>query len=153
MGDLALVLGSGNMDLALVDDDLASDEGLRTAVLLSLFTDRRAAEGDELPGDPEDLRGWWADEFAEVPGDLHGSRLWLLARTKVTEDLAGRVEEIDREALAWLIEDGVADQIDVEIDLVGDRLYHLITIQRPTREPVTFKFSHVWDGEAARGDG
>jgi phage gp46-like protein len=95
LADLALVWGSsGGGDVALVDSDLASDHGLTTAVLLSLFTDRRAEDDDTPPsGDDSDRRGWWADEFAEVEGDKIGSRLWLLDRSKRTADVALRAEQ------------------------------------------------------------
>jgi phage gp46-like protein len=50
LADLALVWSNtlGDADLAMIDSDLASDRGLETAVLLSLFTDRRA-EPDDVP--------------------------------------------------------------------------------------------------------
>lgn len=137
--------------MGLVGDDVASDEGLRTAVLLSLFTDRRAEEGDILPGDDDDVRGHWADEFLPDPDDKMGSRLWLLERSKITEELRTRAELYIREALAWMISDGVVEEVGVETELVDDRLYYLITLERPEGDPVKFRFAHVWDGEEARG--
>lgn len=147
MGDLALVWESDSADLVIVDDDLGADDGLRTAVQLSLFTDRRAEDDDVLPANDGDRRGWLGDEFAEVEGDRFGSRLWLLDRAKVTPDILRRVEEIDREALAWMIEDRVTDRIDVEVEIQGDRLAHAVTVYRPSG-PVTFRFDHAWAGEA-----
>ncbi|NCB53153.1 MAG: hypothetical protein EOM54_14955, partial [Clostridia bacterium] len=38
--------------------DLSSDKGLETAVIVSLFTDRRA-DGEELPPNEKTKRGWW----------------------------------------------------------------------------------------------
>lgn len=84
---------------------LATDADLETAVLLSLFTDARAADDDLVPGASDDRRGWWA-------GPL-GSRLWLLAREKATNDVRLRAEDYCREALAWMLTDGVADRIEV----------------------------------------
>jgi phage gp46-like protein len=150
MSDFALDVVDVEIDMSIVEDDLAPDDGLRTALLLSLFTDRRAEDDNVLPADDGDLRGWWADEFADIEGDLHGSRLWLLDRSKRLEDVVPRAEEFAREALAWLLEDRVAERVEVVAEVQGVMLALLVTIYRPAADPVTFRFSHVWDGEAER---
>lgn len=153
--DLALIWGPsfGNADLAIADDDLVGDEGLHTAILLSLFTDRRAEDDDRLPSEDGDRRGWWADEFAEIEGDQIGSRLWLLDRSARRADVLREAEEFDREALAWMIEDRVTDKIDVAItaEAIGGALalVHAITIYRPAQDPVTFRYAHAWDAVAS----
>jgi phage gp46-like protein len=91
--------------------DLVNDEGLETAVVLSLFTDALAAEDDVLPSLTEDdRRGWWAAPW--------GSKLWLLTREKWTDDVRLRAEFYTREALNWMMQDGVADDIQVEARLM-----------------------------------
>jgi phage gp46-like protein len=77
---------------------LTQDEGLETAVLLSLFSDRIARQDDVLPSG-DDRRGWWADAYAEIEGDAWGSRLWLLSREKQTASVLRRAEEYASEAL------------------------------------------------------
>lgn len=149
LADLALVWSnaSGTADLAMIEADLASDAGLETAMLISLFTDRRAKSDDVPPsGDPTDRRGWWADQLAEVEGDLIGSRLWLLDRSKRTPEVAKRAEEYVREALQWLIDDKVVASIDVAID-VSQRgaMFIAVTPHRPGRDAIPFRFARVWD--------
>lgn len=92
--------------------DLASGYDLETAAIISLFTDRLAHEDDRLP-DPQDgdRRGWWADWDSGI--GFIGSRLWLVSREKTTEETRLRIEDYCREALAWMIEDDVADTIEV----------------------------------------
>ena len=153
MGDLALIWSAGSADLAILDSDLESDEGLRTACLLSLFTDRRAEEGDDLPGADNDLRGWWADEFLEHARDRWGSKLWLIERTKLTPDVIARAQRYASEALEWMVIDGVAKSVSVVVQTVSDRLYYLVEIERPEKGSASFKFAHVWEGEEARWDG
>lgn len=160
LADLALVWSSasGDADLTLIDSDLASDRGLMTAVLLSLFTDRRA-EPDDVPpsGDPTDRRGSWTDEFAEVEGDLIGSRLWLLARSPRTNETVLRAKEYIREALAWMLEDRVVSRVepiaeitakpmvfDGEVVPAGSLLIGA-ELHRPARDPVSFRFAHTWE--------
>lgn len=150
LADLALTwsIATGDADLALIDADLASDIGLETAVMLSLYCDRRA-EPDDLPpsDDARDRRGWWADQFADVPGDLIGSRLWLLDRAKATNETVLRAREYVREALAWMIEDRVIAGLDVEVTMTPDGLMIALGLQRPGRDPVAFRFAHTWNQE------
>lgn len=88
---------------------------LDRAVIISLYTDARAGESDSLPGAPYDTdrRGWWADAYAATPGDKIGSRLWLLARSKQTQNTLNRAAEYALEALAWLERDGIAKSVAV----------------------------------------
>lgn len=149
-GDLALGWSNatGDADVSLIDDgsDLTTDRGLMTAVLLSLFLDRRAEPDDKPPsGDARDRRGWWGDQFADVEGDRYGSRLWLLARAKRTNDVALLAQEYAREALAWMIEDRVVASIDVDVETTATALLIGVGLQRPGRDPVSFRFAHAWD--------
>ena len=107
MTDLRLVWDAawGEADLAIDGADLAADDGLETAVIISLFTDRRVEE-DELPAGETDRRGYWGDDLNEEPGDLTGSKLWLLSREKETPEVLVRAEEYSLEALEWLVTDG-----------------------------------------------
>ena len=107
---LAWIPDFGTADACVAGVDLVAEDGLRTAVLLSLFTDRRVSAG-ELPVGEADRRGWWGDTLAE--NDEIGSKLWLLAREKETDDVLVRAEGYAREALAWLIADGAAEAVSV----------------------------------------
>lgn len=159
-GDLALVwdeqLGNADLQLIALDlagdvTDLATDRGLTTAVLISLFTDRRAEDDDVPPsGDPMDRRGWWGDQFAAVEGDRIGSRLWLLDRSKNTNEARIRAEEYVREALAWMIEDKVCSSIDVAVTTPTKAVLLIaIGLNRPGKDQVAFKFAHAWNAMEA----
>ena len=79
------------VDGKLVALGLDSSEPLVRAVIISLFTWRRARPDDDLPGD---LRmGWWGDSVPEIPNDRIGSRLWLLSRAKLTVETVARARE------------------------------------------------------------
>jgi phage gp46-like protein len=98
-------------DWVFAPPDLVSGRDLETAALISLFTDRLALPDDRLP-DPTDgdRRGWWADWQSDY---LIGSRLWLISREKQTEPVRQRAEDYCREALQWMLDDDVADTVDV----------------------------------------
>ena len=89
MTDLALAwnnrLGAG--DICVVGADLQAEDGLDTAILVSLFTDARVRE-DELPPGHTWRRGWWGDGVDDEP-DTTGSKLWVLRRSKATQEGSG----------------------------------------------------------------
>lgn len=96
------------------------EDNLARAVMISLFTDRRAEPYDALPdtgGDPPDRRGWWADAFQEAGRDARpiGSRLWLLERSVLSRETLRRAEDYAREALAWIVADGAAGAVTVAV--------------------------------------
>lgn len=99
-----------NWDITLDGADIASDAGLRSAVLVSLFTDRRAEEDDAVEGDH---RGCWSDILEPVAGDRIGSRLWLLDRAKETAATLRDAKRYAEEALQWLVDDGHATGVTV----------------------------------------
>ncbi|WP_312930103.1 phage GP46 family protein [Stutzerimonas nitrititolerans] len=142
--DVALVYDADAkaFDLAIEGGDLVTDSTLETSVLLSLYTDRRALAEDELPGGGTDRRGWWCDAYSDR---LQGSRLWLLSREKELDQVLRRAEEYASEALAWLIEDGIASSVDVEaIHLRRGVLQLIVGIQRPAGTVLERRYDYVW---------
>jgi len=126
---------------------LAMDAGLETAVVISLFTDRLAAEDDALPYGVTGRRGWWGDAYAAQSGDLIGSRLWMLAREKQGVQALRRAEEYAREALQWLVTDGVASQVGAVATIVRSGVLGLeVSITRSAEPVVRFRFDTFWKG-------
>lgn len=113
--------------------NLTSDDGLETAVVMSLFTDRRALDTDELPDGTGDRRGFWGDAYPdEDDDDEMGSRLWLLARSKSTQQALIDARRYALEALQWMIDDGVAQSVSVTSERSGNDMIALgVTIERP----------------------
>lgn len=149
MSDIALFWNAKAQaaDFGIVANDLATDDGLRTAALLSLFLDRRAEDGDVLPEGETDRRGWWAD----TDDDKIGSRLWLLRRAKQTPDVLAQADVYAREALRWFVVDKVAESVEVVVEfLKGGGFGFSGAIVRPTKDPVNFHFNRVWEAEARR---
>lgn len=144
-GDIALIPTGFAGEPAVIANDLAQDDGLETAVQLSLFLDARAGAGDVLPSPDPYRRGWWADQF-EVDRVSIGSRLWLLERSKRTPAVLAAAREYALEALRWLIEDGVASAVEVATSWFQDNgLAFEITISRPG-DTAASRFGYVWQG-------
>lgn len=124
---------------------LTADDGLETAVILSLFTDRLAEPGDNIPDGTADRRGWWADMFADVPADRIGSRLWLLHREKQTLAVVNRAREYAQEALNWLVEDGVAKSVQVTTSIVRTGVLGIfVEVTRLDKTVSKYRFDNFW---------
>lgn len=116
--DLVLVYNPAlqAFDLSVKGADLAGDDTLASAVLVSLLCDRLAQTYEVTSG--QDRRGWWADSYSQSSGarqHLTGSSLWLLEREKQLPSVVQRCKRYCEEALAWLIEDGLASAITVTV--------------------------------------
>jgi phage gp46-like protein len=143
--DIQIAFNGSIFDFVLAGADLATDAGLQTAVVISLFTDRRADAGDELPDGTTDRRGWWPDTLGEQT-DRIGSKLWLLSRAKQTQETALRAENYAREALQWLVSDGIAKTVTVAADWVAQGVLRLQgTIERPDGSFLTFVYDNLWE--------
>lgn len=101
-------------DWVLSGGDLLTDGDLATAMLLSVFTDRMAAPDDEIPDGTNDPRGWWGDQFD--PAAAIGSRIWLLERSKQTQDTLNRAYDYLAECLQWLIDEGVVSRFAIKAE-------------------------------------
>ncbi|WP_428492169.1 phage GP46 family protein [Rhodopila sp.] len=135
-------------DWGVTTGDLAIDPGgLRTAVLLSLFTDQ-VAPPDYVPpaGSPTGRRGWWGDTFEGYP---IGSLLWTLDRSKINGSTAllAQVQGICNAALQWLIDAGVVATVTTVATYMGGGNIGLsITLTQPQSPPTTFNFAWSWQG-------
>ncbi|MBG6243174.1 MAG: hypothetical protein EKE20_15745 [Candidatus Symbiopectobacterium sp. Dall1.0] len=134
------VVDEARGDWQLSRGDLNGGDDLQTAILISLFTDRKARKDDQYEGD---RRGWWGDTGEE---SNIGSRLWLLNRQRLTTKIAQRAEDYAAEALKWLIDDGVVAAISTEAHIVfPSRLYLTITYLKPGETETLLKFYWAWE--------
>ncbi len=109
MSDITTVWKDTSGDWQVDGADLLAGDDLITATLISLFTDRVAHEDDALPDMSDDPRGWCGDD----PDFPIGSRLYLLDRSKRTQDTLQRAQDYCSEALQWMVTDGVVARWDV----------------------------------------
>ena len=116
MHELGLASTENGIDLSFADP-------LETAILISLFSDRRLE-------DIEPSRGFWGDALTN---ELTGSHLWLLERAKLVPETLRQVEDYACLALEWLVTDGHAGvvtakasvgrvkELELVIDVAGRR--------------------------------
>lgn len=162
MTDLALAWNADTLsaDLLLGNGQLATDAGMRTAILISLFTDARAADDEDLPEAGTDRRGWWGDAYAKDArpeagtsrdSNRIGSLLWLLSRSKITSQTMLQAQQACEDALAWLVRDGIASAVRVVVmaqtragQRVPDTLAIAVEIDRPSG-PNRERHDFTWD--------
>jgi len=147
MTDIALKVstdGDFAADIFMAGADLAGDDGMRTAIVISLFTDARAGDDDVLPQPGGDRRGWWGDTYAQIPGDAQGSKLWLLDREKQLPSVLARAQQYATDALQWLIDDGVASAVGVVASFPHlGWLALAVTVERPSGQ-ARLNFDFTW---------
>lgn len=144
--DIKLVFDTDELsvDVEVVAGALREDNGLETAIILSLFCNRRATPDELERFGGEDPGGWWGDALSEIEGDEYGSKLWLLTREKETPETLERAREYAQVALAWMIEDGIAKAVTVEASWKERGVLSLvIDVERPNLPSERFAF--VWE--------
>lgn len=142
----------GYGDFVVENRDIERDAGLETAVMVSLGTNRRADAEDELPDADGSLAGWWADALDGGDKPI-GSKLWLLGRGKaIASELVPRAEQYTKEALQWMKDEGVAQEITATASIVDSaHLSIAVTITRPdSNEPEAFQFFYNWRNQELR---
>ena len=145
MSDIALKLINNCFDIEVDESisDLTADNGLETALAISLFTDKRV-EDDDLPQGHKSKRGWWGDMYPVVDQDKIGSRMWTLYPGKTTTETLRRSEDFAKEATNWLIEDGIASAVNVLSEYNTNK--HLISnvdVVKP--DGITSRYEVLWD--------
>ncbi len=155
MTDLLLNLTELGADFLIVDGELVADEGLQTAVVVSLFSDARADADDLLPeeslivDDPayvREVRGFWADTAEE----RWGSKLYLLSRTKATAATASRAARFAEESLGWLLSTGIASRLEVGAEFVESttddgRREKVLSLTIGISRGTSSRWSSLWD--------
>lgn len=149
MTDIALLWDNARWgaDIGVAGGDLTPDDGLRTAIILSLFTNAPAKDDDVLPPGA-DRQGWWGDAIAQVAGTVTGSRLWLLSREKQLGRVLDRARDYAAEALQWLLDEKVAASLDVQATNPSDGVLAIaVAIVRPSG-PDRQVYDFVWEASA-----
>ncbi len=100
---------------------ITTTDGIKHAVLESLFCDTQVYEWQASHFGTENLRGWcYSDELQH-----HGSKLWLLLREKATTDTEQLLKNYIKTALKWVNEYG---DFTIQTELLSDRINFKITV-------------------------
>lgn len=144
--DISLLFPQGSISADILIDapGLKTGDDLESAIIISIFTDRRANDDDKLLPN-EDPRGWFGDTFSPYRNDKIGSRLWLLRRGKMLPETLVKAREYVLEALRWLVDDNIVSSVNVTTERYNmNTLAILVEVIKPQGSD-TFNFQHVWD--------
>jgi len=148
--DIRLEMTQNGGDLVLAGFDLDRDDGLESAVIVSLFTDARCLP-EQLTDETENPRGFWGDTFSTDDGDQTGSLLWLLRREKRVNRVLNQARDYCEQSLAWMVRDKIARKVTVTTEYLSSGVMLIrIEIYRPTGDSVDFRFDYAWEQQALR---
>lgn len=99
-GDPTIFTHGNSSDLEIIGGQPTMDAGIYNAVHISLFA----------------YSDWWGNSIA-APAEKMISRLGELQRRTITPATRADAEEYAKQALAWMITEGMAKKIDVQATL------------------------------------
>lgn len=137
-------------DVRILKGDLEKDQDLQTAILLSLFTNRRAEPTDKISGN--NMGGWWGNKYINAINSNQqsnpklGSRLWLLKRGKITRDTLNFAKIYANESLQWLVDDKVITNVIIDAAAFKNEGIILnITVVKPSSDQLNFSYGYLWN--------
>jgi hypothetical protein len=127
-------------DIDFKNGDFLLTQGLETAILMSIYCQQR----DDSIEVSSSRGGWAGNELQSVAGFQQGSKLWTLYQSAATEDVANLAQNFIEDALQWLIDDGIAEEISVVTSVIDNsKLQAEVTITRNSNIE-TFKFEDLF---------
>jgi phage gp46-like protein len=132
---------------------LSEANPLYSAVLMQIFTDKRAPDDRRLPDDTDDRRGWHGDYYDVLYDrgeDQLGSLLWLYERAAITEDTVKGIRDAVDECLEPLERQGLFASREVTAERLGLGYIAVdVRLYAQDREKVfDARFSRLWSSLA-----
>lgn len=101
--------------LSALTSSMTTQDGLKHAVLQSLLNHSESTKNDRARMNNDERGGVWSEQYAPSVG----SRDWTLAREKNTAQTASRAKRFYEEALAWLVDAGHVQSINVQVAVIS----------------------------------
>lgn len=128
--DIKLTQGSNGLyDIDFDDGDFDLTDGLDTAIILSIFAEKRASKTQIV--EPLLRRGHFTNEFSELENYEVGSKQWLFSEQAAnSESNLSLLENAIRDGLQWMIQDDIISnstvsasknnsRINIDVNLTG----------------------------------
>ena len=126
-GEKKIQLVNGKYDIKIdTDGDFVQDEGLETAILMSLLLNERA-NASEVP-QPTKRGGYWG---YEVNG-MQFSKIWLVSGRK-TSDKLNKIIEYANSCLQWLVSEGYATGINCSAEFISEGIELTVSITKENK--------------------
>ena len=135
--DAALNTDSGYYDISIdADGDIATKDSFDTALLMSLFCERRALPSEVAV--THHRRGWIGNDDFEI-----GSKLWLYEQARITRDTINGVNTAAKNGLQWLVDDNLIESINVSTSVVNNSISINAEIKR-FNSAVEYRYYDLW---------
>ena len=145
MSDIALQRRSdGNFDLDFDEKskDLLVSDGLENAIAISIGTFSRSKKLNGAANVKPSNGGWWGDSLDKngaLGGHIHEC-VGMLG-----ERLCRDVESAAKDALNWMLADGVASDVSCSAEVVNEKFLDLsVVISKPSGNFEKFKYEKAW---------
>lgn len=143
---------TGRLSLDPDSGEIASTDGLETAVTISLFSDKRAPADAILPDNSGDRRGWcltFRQRQADADADEIGSWLWLLSREKQLPEVVAKAKYYAEDSLAWLVRRRIAAKVVVTAEIAAPEVLGLLVeVTRRDGSVWTATYRYYWTRHA-----
>jgi phage gp46-like protein len=140
--DILLNKDSGYLDIGFTNGDLTLTSGFETALVMSLFCEKRATVA-EVPR-LELRRGWWGNTVSDYSNYEIGSKLWLLDQSRNDPTALNLAKTYSADGLSWLLTDKYCTKIEVESNYVINNLEITITLYRSNNVTINSSYK-IWD--------
>ena len=137
----------GNFDLVVKDGRLDFVEGFQSSIVVSLFADARAPESIVQPANKR--RGWVGDILRSLEDRFTGSTLWTLDQARLTSDTLSQAEIAAKDALARMVEDQIANEINVAVEKLNRQIN--IAIEIVALDNTIERYNVLWRKTNASG--
>lgn len=134
MSDLALYRRSDgyfDLDFDKSRGDLLTSDTIENAVIISIGTHARERKLGRNANLKPCVGGWWGDALDDK--GVLGGYLYEAFPGKLTASTAKSVENLVKESLQWMIDDGVAKSVDCSSNIINeDKVLTLsVVVTRP----------------------
>lgn len=152
MTDILLENTKGYYDFEIKNGEFVITLGFETALILSLFSDRRADVSEVSPVDLR--RGWWGNlilrEILNDPLYELGSKIWLTFQSNSEQTTLNFIKRYIQECLIWLVEKQYATSIFVTVTKeTNEKVFAKIDITLSNNLLITSVFEIGEIGKAA----
>ncbi len=103
-------------DISFTNGDFTLTRGLVTAMMMSIFCEVR----DDSIDIPQKRGGWAGNQLQPVEGYEQGSLIWTKYQSAATEEIANECQQYIEDGFNWMIQDGIAKDVDVETNIVAN---------------------------------
>ena len=129
-------------DIEFENGDFKIDDGLETALIVSILSDRRASESQVFQ--PELRRGWIGDLVTTLPGYKLGSHIWLSEQARVTQETLSTIQDSAEKSLNWMLSASLILKVEAKATITSkDNILLTITITSPDGS-VSIKAFNLW---------